>query len=43
MPDPEAVNTSTKPDKVNGVNLKTDVSVYNRIDGVVTPDRTDFS
>ena len=43
MPDLEAVNTSTKPDKVNGVNLKTDVSVYNRIDGVATPDRTDFS
>ena len=43
MPDLEAVNTSTKPDKVNGVNLKTDVSVYNRIDGVATPNRTDFS
>ena len=43
MPDLEAVNTSTKLDKVNGVNLKTDVSVYNRIDGVAAPDRTDFS
>ena len=43
MPGLGAVNTSTKPDKVNGVNLKTDVSVYNRIDGVATPDRTDFS
>ena len=43
MPDLEAVNTSTKPDKVNGVNLKTDVPVYNRTDGVATPGRTDFS
>ena len=42
MSDLETVNTSTKPDKVNGVNLKMDVSVYNRIDGVATPDRTDF-
>ena len=43
MPNLRAVNTSTKPDKVNGVNLKTDVSVYNRVDGVATSDMTDFS
>ena len=43
MPDLEAVNTGTKPDKVNSVKFKTDVSIYNRIDGVATPDRTDSS
>ena len=43
MPNLRAVNTSTKPDKVNGVNLKTDVSVYNRVDGVATSGRIDFS
>jgi hypothetical protein len=28
---------------VNNVKLKTDISIYNRVDGVAPPDRTDFS
>ena len=28
---------------MNNVKLKTDISVYNRVDGVAPPDRTDFS
>ncbi|KAF8444058.1 hypothetical protein L210DRAFT_3759168 [Boletus edulis BED1] len=43
MPHLQAVNTSTKGDKVNKVNLKTDISIYNRVGGVPPPDRTDFS
>ncbi|KAF8553900.1 hypothetical protein OG21DRAFT_1509533 [Imleria badia] len=43
MPHLHAVNTSTKGDTVNNVKLKTDISIYSRVDGVTPPDRTDFS
>ncbi|KAF8131843.1 hypothetical protein EV363DRAFT_1583527 [Boletus edulis] len=43
MPHLQAVNTSTKGDTVNKVYLKTDISIYNRVDGIPSPDRTDFS
>ncbi|KAG9317803.1 hypothetical protein JVU11DRAFT_2026 [Chiua virens] len=41
MPHLEAVNTSNREDTVNGVKLKTDISIYNRDQSV--PNRTDFS
>ncbi|KAF8447201.1 hypothetical protein L210DRAFT_3641170 [Boletus edulis BED1] len=43
MPHLDVVNTSTKGEIVNKVNLKTDISIYNRVEGVAPPDRTDFS
>ncbi|KAF8546647.1 hypothetical protein OG21DRAFT_1578232 [Imleria badia] len=43
MPHLQAVNTSTKGDTVNNVKLKTDISIYNRVDGMAPTDRTDFS
>ena len=43
MPHLQAVNTSTKADTVNNLNLKQDISIYNRVEGVAPPDRTDFS
>ena len=43
MPHLRAVNTSTKGDTTNNVKLKTDISIYNRDDGVAPADRTDFS
>ncbi|KAF8549298.1 hypothetical protein OG21DRAFT_1500509 [Imleria badia] len=43
MPHLYAVNTSAKGDTVNNVKLKTDISIYNLVDDVVPPDRTNFS
>ena len=43
MPHLQAVNTSAKVDTMNNLNLKPDVSVYNRVEGVAPPDKTDFS
>ncbi|KAF8553360.1 kinase-like protein [Imleria badia] len=40
MPPLQAVNTTTKGDTVNNVKLKTDISIYNRVDGVAPTDRT---
>ena len=43
MPHLQAVNTSAKGDTVNNLKLKTDISIYNRVEGVAPPDKTDFS
>ena len=43
MPHLQAVNTSSKVDTVNNLKLKTDIAIYNRVEGVAPPDRTDFS
>ncbi|KAI9567163.1 hypothetical protein HD554DRAFT_2024342 [Boletus coccyginus] len=43
MPHLQAVNTNSKGDTTNNLKLKTDVSIYNRVEGVAPPDRTDFS
>ena len=43
MPHLQAVNTSTKEDTANNLKLRPDVSIYNRVEGVAPPDRTDFS
>jgi hypothetical protein len=43
MPHLQAVNTSTKADTANNLKLKPDISIYNRVEGVAPPDRTDFS
>jgi len=43
MPHLQAVNTSNKGDKANNLKLKTDISIYNRVEGMAPPDRTDFS
>ena len=43
MPHLQAVNTSKKEDTVNNLKLKPDISIYNRVEGVAPPDRTDFS
>lgn len=43
MPHLQAVNTSNKEDTTNNLKLRTDVSVYNRVEGVTLTDRTDFS
>ena len=41
MPHLQAVNTSAKAETVNNLNLKPDISIYNRVEA--PPDRTDFS
>ena len=43
MPHLHAVNTSTKEDTESQLKLKTDISIYNRVEGVALPNRTDFS
>ena len=43
MPHLQDVNTSKKEDTVNNLKLKPDISIYNRVEGVAPPDRTDFS
>jgi len=43
MPHLQAVNTNSKGDTLNNLKLKTDISIYNRVEGVAPPDRTDFS
>jgi hypothetical protein len=43
IPHLQAVNTSKREDTVNSLKLKPDISIYNRVEGVAPPDRTDFS
>ena len=43
MPHLQAVNASAKGDTLNNLNLKPDISIYNRVEGVAPPDKTDFS
>ena len=43
MPHLQTVHTSSKADTVNSLNLKQDISIYHRVEGVVPPDKTDFS
>ena len=43
MPHLHAVNTSTKEDTENQLKLKMDISIYDRVEGVAPPNRTDFS
>ncbi|KAI9567162.1 hypothetical protein HD554DRAFT_2329373 [Boletus coccyginus] len=43
MPHLQAVNTNSKGDTANNLKLKMDISIYNRVEGVAPPDRTDFS
>ena len=43
MPHLHAVNTSTKEDTENQLKLKTDISIYDHVEGVAPPNRTDFS
>ena len=43
MPHLHAVNMSTKEDTENQLKLKTDILIYDRVEGVAPPNRTDFS
>ena len=42
MPHLHAVNTSMKEDTENQLKLKTDILIYDRVEGVAPPNRTDF-
>ena len=43
MPHLHAVNMSTKEDTESQLKLKMDISIYNHVESVAPPNRTDFS